>query len=76
MLHNFIRLNSSCDDEYDEWDDDEVEANADGHYEQGEFEYIPAAERRRLNQWRDGIAREMWEDYIAHGGHGGAAALY
>lgn len=66
---------STCEDEFDEWDDEEVDVNGAGHYVHGEFERINNAEKRRLNAWRDAIAQEMWDDYIEHGGQMGVQAL-
>lgn len=64
MLHNFIRSNQLYDDEFDapepacdanDDDDPEIDDELDAH-----------VNRNELKLWRDGIANDMWNDYILH----------
>ena len=58
MLHNFIRMNQLYEDVF--YDED---VDAEQQVEQiAEVEVIGNA--RILNQWRNGIARAMWDDYV------------
>ena len=60
MIHNFIRVNQPYEDEFFDADDVLDEPVVD----EPDVEIIGNA--RALNQWRDGIARAMWDDYIVH----------
>jgi hypothetical protein len=64
MLHNFIRLNQGFDDEFDRWEDHRLRhgPNRDPPPPEPRTN-SDAAEERRLNAWRDGIAQEMWDAY-------------
>ena len=60
LVHNFIRMNQLYEDEFDDVDipaDNQNEYDDDGVDENNI--YVNAA----LNQWRDGIATEMWDAY-------------
>ena len=60
LVHNFILMNQLYEDEFDDVDipaDNQNEYDDDGVDENNI--YVNAA----LNQWRDGIATEMWDAY-------------
>ena len=61
MSHNFIRLNQLYEDEFyqGQIDDDQPDDVND------EVEIVGNA--RALNEWRNGIATAMWEEYQAQG---------
>ena len=61
LVHNFVRMNQLYEDEFDN-----VDVPADNQNEDDDTDgvdenniYVNAA----LNQWRDGIATEMWDAY-------------
>lgn len=60
MIHNFIRVNQLYEDEFFDADGVLDEPVVD----EPDVEIIGNA--RALNQWRDGIARAMCDDYIVH----------
>jgi hypothetical protein len=59
-IHNFIRLNQVYEDDYDEFDDDEVDVDDTMNPPLNEFE------SQDVNSWRDSIAQSMWDDYISN----------
>lgn len=62
MLHNFIRLNQAFDDEWNNWQEPVVEdaAHPEVH------EHIQNnAEYALVTAWRDQIAQDMWDSYVA-----------
>jgi hypothetical protein len=64
MLHNFIRRTQLYEDEFDKWDEwgedaDDNDSDNDSDSDDEEDEHI-------VNNWRDGIAQRMWNDYVAY----------
>jgi hypothetical protein len=61
MVHNFIRMEQEFEDEFDRWNTEDMEdediAEADVEV-QGN-----AAQVGNLNEWRNGIAQQLWDDY-------------
>lgn len=68
MLHNWIRKNQNYDDCFDAEPDVDVrvaEPNPAGN-DRCVSGNQSVEEKRRLNQWRDGIAQRMWDDYQSY----------
>ena len=63
LLHNFVRINQLCEDEFYENDGDEpnniLEDENDDEEEDGPV-------MNALKAWRNGIADAMWEQYQLH----------
>ena len=57
VLHNFIRIHQSIPDQYDDWDDEEVEVEIQQREMHIDETNVAAA------NWRDSIAEAMWRDY-------------
>lgn len=75
-LHNFIRVNDPDDLCGINFADEEAvaatvqELDGDGRVDFDAEElggYVSNEERQRANAWRDGIAQEMWDEYVARG---------
>ena len=62
MIHNFIHLNQKYEDVFYIIDENRPE-DAD---EEDEVEAVPEVNANALNQWRNGIAREMWDSYVIY----------
>ena len=63
IIHNFLRMNKIEDDKFDDWNYMEVDAN-DPNEEASVIYRAPPAEQNNLNTWRDGIAQQMYNDYL------------
>jgi hypothetical protein len=64
MIHNFIRSNQLYDDEFDDYNPNDEDHAADDMADiEGNLD-APDMNVDALNAWRDGIAQQMWDDYL------------
>jgi hypothetical protein len=61
MLHNFLHLNQKYEDIFYIIDDNRVDDADEGAEE---AEALPQGNARALIEWRDGIARQLWQSYV------------
>ena len=66
ILHNFIRRHQLCPDPAEE-EEEEQEGREQEEEPEGGMRGRPAEERGELAEWRDAIAREMWDAYVQGG---------
>ena len=77
-LHNFIRINNSCDELFNTWDNVEYEGNpivppggdnngaSTNTANQRHVVEMSKASKRCMTHFRDDIINAMWADYVAH----------
>ena len=61
FLHNFIRINQSGEDIFYNYNEDDEDQSNDV-----QFHEWMNTQQDELNDWRDQIAIEMWNSYIAY----------
>jgi hypothetical protein len=62
IIHNFIRRHQSIPDEFDELDEEEDNSPSEAEMDEARARAVP----QDVVEWRDNIARMMWDDYRAY----------